>query len=71
MLAFYRIIKEIENINETIYCMNVKLRKFEAQHQQLLHTKFNLESDLKSKMDALFIDKEKCIGIRRSYPISS
>lgn len=51
--------------------MNLKLQQCEAQHQELLHTKSNLERDLKSKTDALFIDREKCIGLRRSYPIPS
>lgn len=68
--AFYRLIEEVEDINKIVYDMDMKLQKFEAQHQQLLRTRSNLESDLKSKTDALFIDREKCMGIRRSYPIS-
>lgn len=51
--------------------MNSKLQTFEAQHQQLLRTRSNLETDLKSKVDALFIDREKCMAMRRSYPIAS
>lgn len=62
--------KEVEDINKIVYDMNMKLEKLEAQHQQLLRTRSNLESNLKSKIDALFIDREKCMGIRRSYPIS-
>lgn len=46
--------------------MNLKLQQCEAQHQQLLRTKSNLESDLKSKTDAFFIDSDKCMGLRRS-----
>lgn len=64
-------IEEIETINSTIHDMNLKLQRFEAQHQQLLRTRSNLETDLKSKVDALFIDREKCMGMRRSYPIAS
>ncbi|CAL1673852.1 unnamed protein product [Lasius platythorax] len=65
------IIKEVKDINKIVYDMNLKLQQCEAQHQQLLRTRCDLESDLKSKTDALFIDREKCMGFRRSYPISS
>lgn len=68
---FYRIIKEVEDINKIVYDMNMKLQQSEVQHQQLLRTRSNLESNLKSKIDALFIDREKCMGLRRSCPISS
>ncbi|XP_076301395.1 tektin-3 isoform X2 [Lasioglossum baleicum] len=69
--AQLRMIQEVETINAMINEMNLKLQKFEAQHQQLLRTRSNLETDLKSKIDALFIDREKCMGMRRTYPISS
>jgi len=64
-------IKEVEDINKIVYDMNIKLQQSEAQHQQLLRTRSNLESNLKYKIDALFIDREKCMGLRRSCPISS
>ncbi|XP_076166184.1 tektin-3 [Ptiloglossa arizonensis] len=69
--AQLRMIKEVETINAMINNMNLKLQSFEAQHQQLLRTRSNLETNLKSKVDALFIDREKCMGMRRSYPVAS
>ncbi|XP_076631285.1 tektin-3 [Colletes latitarsis] len=69
--AQIRMIQEVETINSMINDMNFKLQRFEAQHQQLLCTRSNLETDLKSKVDALFIDREKCMSMRRSYPIAS
>ncbi|KAK2575302.1 hypothetical protein KPH14_008151 [Odynerus spinipes] len=69
--AQLRMVKEVETINVMIHDMNLKLQTFEAQHQQLLTTRANLETDLKSKVDALFIDREKCLGLRRSYPMAS
>ncbi|KAL6262599.1 hypothetical protein P5V15_005393 [Pogonomyrmex californicus] len=69
--AHLRIIKEVEDINKMLNNMNVKIQHLEAQHQQLLRNRSNLESDLKSKIDALFIDREKCMGLRRSCPILS
>lgn len=61
----------MKDINKAMHDMYLKLQQLEEQHQQLLRTRCNLESDLKSKMDSLFIDREKCVGLRRSYPISS
>ncbi|XP_077273140.1 tektin-3 isoform X2 [Temnothorax americanus] len=69
--AQLRMIKEVADINKIIHDMNMKLQQYEAQHQQLLRTRSNLESNLQSKVDALFIDREKCMGLRRSCPISS
>lgn len=48
-----------------------KLQEAEAQHQQLLRTRSNLEQDLHIKVNSLFIDREKCLGMRRSFPISA
>lgn len=48
-----------------------KLQEAEAQHQQLLCTRNNLEKDLSLKVNALFIDRDKCMGMRRAYPITS
>jgi len=61
----------MKDLNKIIQDMNLKLQQFEMQHQHLLRTRSNLESDLKSKIDSLFIDREKCMGLRRSYPILS
>ncbi|XP_018060020.1 PREDICTED: tektin-3-like [Atta colombica] len=69
--AQFRLNKEVEDINKIVYDLNMKLQQSETQHQQLLRTRSNLESNLKSKIDALFIDREKCMGLRRSCPISS
>ncbi|KAG7200879.1 hypothetical protein KM043_003242 [Ampulex compressa] len=63
--------KEVETIKSVRGEMEAKLRGFEAQHQQLLRTRANLEDDLRAKVDALFVDREKCMGLRRSYPLAS
>lgn len=48
-----------------------KLQEAEAQHQGLLKTRSNLETVLKNKVDALFIDREKCMGLRRAFPVNN
>ncbi|XP_043469321.1 tektin-3-like [Leptopilina heterotoma] len=68
--AYSRIVDEINTINSLVNEIHLKLQQNEAQHQQLLKTRNNLQEDLKFKTDALFIDREKCMGLRRSYPIT-
>ncbi|TMW39943.1 hypothetical protein DOY81_014976 [Sarcophaga bullata] len=48
-----------------------KLQEAEAQHQSLLKTRSTLEADLRNKVNALFIDREKCMGLRRSFPVNN
>ncbi|XP_057339846.1 tektin-3-like isoform X2 [Microplitis mediator] len=67
--AQLKIVEEVETIKSIIGNLNNRLLECEAQQQQLLRTRSNLENDLKDKMDALFIDREKCMGLRKSYPI--
>lgn len=65
------LVKEVQTITESIDTIHRKLQEAEAQHQQLLMTRANLESDLQNKVNTLFIDREKCMGLRRSFPITA
>jgi tektin-3 len=69
--AHLRLIEEVCDITNSVKTLNRKLEDAEAQHQALLRTKSTLESNLKNKVDALFIDREKCMGLRRSFPVNS
>lgn len=62
---------EVDTIKAIIHELHMKLQECEAQHQQLLKTRNNLETDLKTKVDSLFVDREKCMGMRRSFPMSA
>ncbi len=64
-----RLVKEVKDLKNSVQVMYNKLQEAEAQHQQLLKTRANLETDLHSKVNSLFIDNEKCLGLRRSFPI--
>ncbi|XP_063228065.1 tektin-3-like isoform X2 [Bacillus rossius redtenbacheri] len=69
--AFDRLVKEVHEIGDSVEHLHRKLLEAEAQHQQLLKTKSNLESELQVKVNSLFIDREKCLGMRRSFPITA
>ncbi|CAH0388564.1 unnamed protein product [Bemisia tabaci] len=66
-----RLMSEVQEIQTSLDNLHQKLAHAENQHQQLLRTKSNLESDLHIKVNSLFIDREKCLGMRRSFPISA
>lgn len=69
--AHVQLVQEIGGIQDYVTVLHRKLQEAEAQHQQLLKVKSNLESDLKRKVNALFIDREKCMGIRRCFPVDT
>lgn len=69
--AHVRLVQEIEDLQKTFTTLDLKLQETEALHQQLLKTRTNLEKTLKHKTDALFIDREKCMGLRRSFPVNN
>ncbi|XP_055383790.1 tektin-3-like [Condylostylus longicornis] len=69
--AHMRLVQEVLEIQDSVQNLHRKLQDSESQHQQLLKTKANLELDLKRKNNALHIDREKCMGIRRSFPVNN
>lgn len=69
--AHVRLVQEVNEIQDSIASLHRKLQDAEAQHHKLLQIKANLESNLKRKVNALFIDREKCMGIRRCFPVDS
>ncbi|CAH1099920.1 unnamed protein product [Psylliodes chrysocephalus] len=66
-----RLVYEVKDLQDSVEILHRKLQEAEAQHQQLLKTRTNLETDLHHKVGALFIDREKCLGLRRSFPITA
>lgn len=69
--AHLRLVAEIQDLQRAFVALNNQLEESEALHQQLLKTRTNLENALKAKVDALFIDREKCMGLRRSFPVNN
>ncbi|XP_034239549.1 tektin-3-like isoform X2 [Thrips palmi] len=69
--AYNALVHEVHDLEHSLNQLHRKLEEAEAQHQQLLYTQSNLESDLRLKVNSLFIDREKCMGMRRSFPINA
>lgn len=66
-----RLQAEVVDLETNIHHLKAKLNEAESQYQKLLITRSNLEKDLQLKMNSLFIDREKCLGIRKSSPMNA
>lgn len=66
----FRLVEEVGEINETVDSLKAKLREGENALQHLLRTKASLEQDLAIKNNSIFIDREKCMGMRKTFPMS-
>ena len=70
ILTFFRLFSEVQEITETVESLQMKLRMAENSLQELLRTKASLEHDLAVKNNSIFIDREKCLGMRKTFPMS-
>lgn len=68
---YHRLVEEVGQIQESVDLLNRKLNDAESAHQDLLMNKARLEHDLKIKSNSLFIDREKCLSSRKSFPVVS
>ncbi|XP_029456157.1 tektin-3 [Rhinatrema bivittatum] len=66
--AQLRLVNEVHEIDDTIQSLQQRLREAEDTLQMLVHTKTNLEHELSIKANSLFLDQEKCMGMRKSFP---
>lgn len=66
--AQVRLVNEVYEIDDTIQTLQQRLRDAEDTLQGLVHTKANLEHELAVKANTLYIDQEKCMGMRKSFP---
>ena len=70
VVAISRLVDEVGEITDTVEALQQKLSESENALQQLLRTKSALEADLAVKNNSLFIDREKCLGMRKTFPMS-
>uniref|UniRef100_A0A0B7AUN0 Tektin n=1 Tax=Arion vulgaris TaxID=1028688 RepID=A0A0B7AUN0_9EUPU len=66
----HRLVEEVGEITDTVDNLQYKLREAENTLQALLRTKAALEQDLSIKNNSLFIDREKCLATRKTFPMS-
>lgn len=66
----HRLVEEVGEIADTVDALQHKLREAENALQALLRTKAALEQDLSIKNNSLFIDREKCLAMRKTFPMA-
>ena len=66
----HRLVQEVGEITNTVDNLQHKLREAENALQALLRTKAALEQDLSIKNNSLFIDREKCLAMRKTFPMA-
>ncbi|XP_071386331.1 tektin-3 [Centroberyx affinis] len=65
---YHRLVSEVREIEDTIQKLQERLMEAENTLQTLVKTKMALEHDLSIKANSLFLDKEKCMSMRKSFP---
>ncbi|KAM3592669.1 uncharacterized protein V6R79_023105 [Siganus canaliculatus] len=64
----HRLVSEVREIEDTIHKLQQRLMEAENTLQTLVKTKVTLEHDLSIKANSLFLEQEKCMSIRKSFP---
>ncbi|KAI1886587.1 hypothetical protein AGOR_G00197340 [Albula goreensis] len=65
---YHRLVDEVREIEDTIQKLRERLAEAESALQTLVKTKVTLEHDLSIKANSMFLDQEKCMGMRRTFP---
>ncbi|XP_054848324.1 tektin-4 [Eublepharis macularius] len=66
--AQFRLISEVEELNESIKALKKKLLDAEQSLRNLEDTRMSLEKEIAVKTNSLFIDRQKCMAHRTRYP---
>nr|XP_055098550.1 tektin-5 isoform X2 [Symphalangus syndactylus] len=64
----FKLVNEVFTIDDTLQTLKLRLRETQDTLQLLVMTKCRLEHELAIKANTLFIDKEKCMGMRKTFP---
>uniref|UniRef100_UPI0037E73B5F tektin-3 n=1 Tax=Semicossyphus pulcher TaxID=241346 RepID=UPI0037E73B5F len=64
----HRLVGEVREIEDTIHKLQERLMEAESTLQTLVKTKVTLEHDLSIKANSLFLDQERCMSMRKSFP---
>ena len=59
---------EVREIEDTIHKLRDRLMEAESTLHTLVKTKVTLEHDLSVKANSLFLDQDKCMGMRKTFP---
>ncbi|KAM4819905.1 tektin-5 isoform 2-T2 [Thomomys bottae] len=67
-MAQFKLLNEVFTIDDTLQTLRLRLREAQDTMQLLAMTKSRLEHELAIKANTLCIDKDKCMGMRKTFP---
>ncbi|CAL4119921.1 unnamed protein product, partial [Meganyctiphanes norvegica] len=67
----HRMVREVQEISESVEALRHKLGEAEDSLHRLAQMRARLDHDLGVKTNSLYIDRDKCLSIRKSFPLSS
>lgn len=62
-----RLLSEVQSIQDTVSALTHRLSETQDALQQLADSKSLLEQELFTKAHSLFIDQERCLGLRKTH----
>ena len=65
---FFRLVHEVKNLQMTLAHLRSRLQEEQEALQRLVTTRANLEHEIRTKANSIFIDQEKCMGMRKTFP---
>ncbi|XP_026882012.2 tektin-3 [Electrophorus electricus] len=65
---YHRLVSEVREIEDTIHKLRERLMEAENTLQNLVKTKVTLEHDISVKANSLFLDQERCMSMRKTFP---
>lgn len=68
LLSVSSLVSEVMEIEDTVYKLRERLAEAETTLQTLLKARLTLEHQLSIKANSLFLDQEKCMSLRKSFP---
>ncbi|KAL7648223.1 UNVERIFIED_CONTAM: hypothetical protein RMT77_000126 [Armadillidium vulgare] len=66
----HRMVREVHEISESVEALRQKLQDAEDSLHRLAQVRARLDHDIGVKTNSLYIDRDKCLGLRRSFPLS-
>jgi len=66
--AQLQLVHEVKNLQMTLAHLRSRLQEEQEALQRLVTTRANLEHEIRTKANSIFIDQEKCMGMRKTFP---
>ncbi|XP_047736213.1 tektin-3 [Hyalella azteca] len=66
----HRMVLEVQEISESVEALRQKLQEAEDSLHRLAQVRAKLDHDIAVKTNSLYVDRDKCLGLRRTFPLS-